>query len=358
MEIITTPSGGYQKPEVTAERKEFYARLDDRNVAPLWEVLARIIPPAPTPETVPALWRYDDVRPLLMEAGRLLTEKEAERRVLVLENPGVRGQSKITESLYSGLQIILPGEVAVCHRHAASALRFVIEGQGAYTAVEGERTAMHPGDFILTPSWTYHDHGNPGDGPVVWLDGLDVPIVNMFDTSFFERHPEERQVNSVPDGDALARYGANMLPVDYQSSHTSPSPVFNYPYSRSRAALDQLYRNGPVHACHGVKMRYVNPATGGYPMPTIGAFLQLLPKGFRGQSHRATDATVFSAIEGTGRSRIGDRTFDWGPRDVFVAPSWYPVSHEADQEAVIFSFSDRPAQQALGLWREDVPLGA
>ena len=239
MEAASARTAVFEKPELTPERKEFYARLDRKNVAPLWEVLAKIIPMSPAPETIPAFWRYDEVRPLLMEAGRLLTAKEAERRVVVLENPGVRGQSKITQSLYSGLQMILPGEIAVCHRHAASALRFVIEGTAAYTAVEGERTTMHPGDFILTPSWTYHDHGNPGADPVVWLDGLDVPIVNLFDTSFFERHPEERQPHTIPEGDALARYGANMLPVDYAPRGHS-SPIFNYPYSRSRAALDQL----------------------------------------------------------------------------------------------------------------------
>jgi len=179
MEFTGATVDYYQRPELSPERKDFYKRLDGKHTAPLWEVLAKIIPPSPTPETVPVLWRYDELRPLLMEAGRLLTTKEAERRVLVLENPGVRGQSKITQSLYSGLQMIMPGEVAPCHRHVSSALRFVVEGSGAYTAVEGERTTMHPGDFILTPSWTYHDHGNPGDGPVVWLDGLDVPIEHL-----------------------------------------------------------------------------------------------------------------------------------------------------------------------------------
>ena len=137
----------FEKPELTPERKDFYARLDSKNVAPLWEVLAKIIPPTPAPETVPVLWRYDEVRPLLMEAGRLLTAKEAERRVVVLENPGVRGQSKITQSLYSGLQMILPGEIAVCHRHAASALRFVIEGTGGLHRRRGRAHDHAPGRF-------------------------------------------------------------------------------------------------------------------------------------------------------------------------------------------------------------------
>ena len=235
----------------------------------LMEVLGAIIPPEPRPEMVPVLWHYDDLRPLLMEAGRLLTEKEAERRVLVLENPGLRGKSRVTGSLYIGLQLILPGETARCHRHATSALRFVLEGSGAYTAVEGERTTMNPGDFILTPSWTYHDHGNPSDGPMVWLDGLDIPIVNLFDTSFAEHYPGEVQPNTIAYGDSLARYGANMLPVDYSPTRPS-SPIFNYPYERSRQALEQLKRNGAPHPSHGIKMRFVNPVSGGYTMPTIG----------------------------------------------------------------------------------------
>jgi gentisate 1,2-dioxygenase len=343
----------FTKPEVTPERREFYDRLAGHSVAPLWEVLARIIPAQPTPEMAPVLFRYDELRPFLMEAGRLLTPHEAERRVLVLENPALRGMSRLTQSLYAGLQLILPGETAPVHRHAASAIRFVIEGTGAYTAVEGERTMMHPGDFILTPSWTFHDHGNPGDEPTVWMDGLDIPIVNLFDTSFLERQAEEEgQVERVPQGDAFARYGSNMLPVDYTPARPS-SPLFNYPYARTRETLDVLYRNGSVHACHGVKMRFINPATGGYPMPTIGAFMQLLPAGFQGRAYRGTDATIFSVVEGTGRTKVGDVVFDWRPRDIFAVPSWAPVSHAADGEAVLFSISDRPAQLALGLWREE-----
>jgi gentisate 1,2-dioxygenase len=341
------------KADVSPERRDLYARLAQRSTAPLWEVLGKIIPPEPTPDIVAVLWHYQELRPLLMEAGRLLTAREAERRVLILENPGLPGRSQVTQSLYAGLQLILPGEIAPAHRHAAAALRFVIEGTGAYTAVEGERTTMHPGDFILTPSWTYHDHGNPADVPVIWLDGLDVPIVNLFDSSFRESYPGETQANTVPTGDSHARYAANMLPVDWEPARPS-SPIFNYPYSRSRETLDQLYRNDAVDPSHGVKMRFINPATGGAPMPTIGAFMQLLPKGFRGTAYRGTDSTVYAVAEGHGRTRVGDKTFEWGPRDIFVTPSWAWVAHEAADEVVLFSFSDRPAQKALGLWREEV----
>jgi len=344
------------KPDTSEERREFYDRLARKNTAPLWESLARLFPVEPRPACMPVLWKYnDDIRPLLLEAGQLITAKEATRRVLVLENPGIRGTSQITQSLYAGIQMILPGEIAPTHRHSASAIRFIIEGAGAYTAVEGERTTMHPGDFILTPSWTFHDHGNPSDVPCMWIDGLDFPIVNMLDAAFAESYPEELQPVTKNEGDALIRYGANMLPVDYRPKRHS-SPIFNYPYSRTREALEGLYRNGPLHPCHGIKMQYVDPSTGGYPMAAIGAFMQLLPAGFRGASYRGTDSTIYSVVEGQGRTRIGDIIFDWKDRDIFVIPSWYPTSHESQTEAVLFSFSDRPAQKALGLWREQAPI--
>lgn len=339
------------QPQKTSARAAFYQRIDRENLTPLWEVLGALVPKQPTARCVPALWRYANVRPYLLEAGELITAREAERRVLVLENPGMRGASSITTSLYAGLQLILPGEVAPSHRHTQSALRFVVEGAGAYTAVDGERTTMHPGDFIITPSWTFHDHGNPGDGPVIWMDGLDIPIVALFNAGFLERYPEESQPVNKPEGDALVRYGANLLPLEHKPA-SATTPIFNYPYARSREALHGLHRNGPLHGCHGTKMQYVNPATGGYPMPTIGAFIQVLPKGFKGKPYRSTDGTVYNIVEGKGRSRVGDQVFEWGPRDIFVVPSWCKVTHEADDEAVLFSFSDRPAQKALGLWRE------
>jgi len=343
----------YVRPGTSAERKDLYRRLHEKNTAPLWEVLAKLVTPEPVSACVPAMWRYDEIRPLLMDAGRLITAKEAERRVLVLENPGLRGASQITQSLYAGVQLVMPGEVAPSHRHAASAMRFVLEGDGAaYTAVDGERTTMRPGDFVLTPFWTFHDHGNPGEAPVVWLDGLDVPIVNMFSASFADHHDEEMQPVTRSEGDALARYGGGLLPLEYTPPGMS-APMFSYPYSRTRGVLDTLSRNGPVDRRHGVKMQYVNPATGGYPMPTISAFIQWLPSGFTGEPYRSTDATIYCAVEGHGRSQVGSLSFAWGPRDIFVVPSWLPVSHEARQDAVLFSFSDRAAQKALGLWRED-----
>jgi gentisate 1,2-dioxygenase len=341
----------FDKPLVTPERAKFYDRLSTSNLAPLWENMANLVTPEPRSACVPALWAYDQVRPLLMEGAQLITAQEAERRVLILENPGIKGQSQITQSLYAGLQLVMPGEIAPSHRHTASALRFIVEGSGAYTAVAGERVRMEPGDFVITPSWTFHDHGNDGREPVVWLDGLDVPIVNIFDTSFAERGAEEVQPVAREAGISELRYGHNLLPFDYRLSGLN-SPIFHYSYRRSREVLRGLLAHDEANRYHGVKLQYANPATGNATMPTMGAFIQALPAGFHGDAYRCTDATVYCVAEGSGSTQIGSMSLNWKPRDVFVVPSWAQVIHQADEEAILFSFSDRPAQQALGLWRE------
>jgi len=314
-------------------------------------VLHDLVIPQPKTPAVPVLWKYRQIRPYIMESGGVITAREAVRRVLILENPGMRGQSSITRSLYCGLQLILPGEIAPSHRHTQSALRFVVEGSGAYTAVDGERTTMHPGDFIITPPWTWHDHGNPGSEPVVWMDGLDINILALFDAQFAENYPEEVQPVTRKEGESYARYGNNLVPLGPLPEGRT-SPLFSYPYARSREALAALAKNGEPEPCHGWKMQFINPLTGGFAMPTIGAFIQLLPARFRSNPYRSTDGTVYSVAEGAGKVRIAEQVFEFEPKDTFVVPSWHAASFETGPECVLFSYSDRPAQAALGFWRE------
>jgi gentisate 1,2-dioxygenase len=341
---------------VREDRASYYEEIGHSHMAPLWECLHNLVPKQPKPPAIPAIWKYADIRSLVLKSGSLITAEEAVRRVLILENPGLPGAASITSTLYAGLQLILPGEVAPSHRHTQSALRFVVEGNSAWTSVNGERTSMHPGDFIITPSWTWHDHGNApaaeGGEPVVWLDGLDIPLIRNLDAGFAENYPEAVQPLTKPEGDSLARFGHNMAPVRHRVENPT-SPIFSYPYERTREALDQLYRHGELDAWDGVKLRYVNPTTGGWPMPTMATFMQLLPAGFRGRTYRSTDATVFSVVEGHGTARIGDAQFQFGPRDVCVVPSWAPVQLAAIDDTVMFSFSDRPVQQALNVLREE-----
>ncbi len=336
-----------------ASLAQFSRSIRARSLNPLWE---RDVSQKPGTPCAPHIWRWSDVEPELLRACELIGAKDADRRVLMLENPAMKGTSFVAQTLFAGLQIILPGEVAAAHRHTPNALRFVMQGEGAYTAVDGERAAMKPGDFVVTPNWSWHDHGNIGAQPVVWMDGLDSAFTKFFGATFREDYPEETQPLHRAEGDSLAAFGAALLPVDYKPGGAR-SPLLVYPYERTREALAHLQRSGGPHPAHGVRLRYANPGSGGYPFPTMAAFMRLLPKGFAGRASRSTENQVFNVAEGSGRVRIAGMEFDFGPHDIFVAPSWCEVAFTAHRECVVFSYSDRAAQEAMGFFREAEPQG-
>jgi gentisate 1,2-dioxygenase len=342
---------GAAEAAVLAHRQAFYDTIKPKQMAPLWTRLKSLVPPAPTPTGLAYQWRYDDVRPYVMESARQISAEEAERRVLILENPGLPDMSQITGTLYAGLQLIMPGETAPAHRHTQSALRFVLEGNGAYTAVEGEKTYMQPGDFIITPSWTWHHHGNETDKPMVWLDGLDIPLVGYFNSTFRQDHDTMEAEVTRPTGDALARYGSGLMPVGYKHS-TLNSPVFNYPWTRTRDALHALTKGEAPDPHTGHLMRYVNPVDGGWAMPTMAAMIRLVPAGFETKGYRSSDSVVFVGVEGKGTITVGEQVFEMGPRDVAVVPGWMVYSIKAAEDFVVFSYSDRVAHEKLGFFRE------
>lgn len=339
-----------------ALRQAFYERISEHHLAPLWEVIGKLLAHEPTTEALPHLWAYESMRPLLLESGEIISAQEAERRVLVLENPGLRGASKVSDALYAGLQLILPGETAPAHRHTPTAIRMIVEGSGGFTSVDGERVTMERGDLILTPSWTWHDHGHEGDGPMIWLDVLDLPLLAFLGPRFSEDSALRRLPATRAAGESNARYGANMRPVG-DRNRTLHSPVLRYPYARSRAALEQLGSTAELDPCFGAKLEYINPLSGDPAVPTLSTFLQWLPAGFTSQRYRATDSAVYSVVEGRGRTVVGEgedrAVLRWGPRDHFVVPRWMPHTHVCDEQAVLFSASDKGVQEKLGLWREE-----
>src|SRR3981189_2687738 len=213
----------------TPEREAFYKKIDGENLSALWNVMGDLITPQPRSACRPHLWKFDAIRDYMTEAGKLITAKEAERRGGGLEKPGPRGQTKVTTSLFAGVQMVIPGDIAPAHRHSQSALRFILEGKGAFTAVDGERTVMAPGDFVITPSMTWHDHSNLTSEPMFWLDGLDIPLVQFLDASFAEGSAEDQQKITRPAGATFARHGHNLLRVDEKRA-SKTSPIFTYPY--------------------------------------------------------------------------------------------------------------------------------
>lgn len=327
--------------------------LETRALAPLWTALHLLLPPERTSRARPHVWRWAELRPLLLEAAGLVDIDHAERRVLVLMNPGLEGAYAITSTLYAGLQIILPGESAPSHHHTPTALRLIVEGRGAFTTVEGVRCAMEPGDLILTPSMRWHDHGHEGEEPVVWLDGLDVPLVRHFDASWASPMEPPRKPESEVDSSADEYTAAGLVP----RASRYPDPVYpqvRWPWTAVRGALARLAATAP--AVHPVVLRYVNPRTGASPLPTMGSEAQWLRPDEETPAERRTASAVYHVIEGQGRSRIGDATLAWARGDTFVAPPWHWVQHRnasATEPACLFQFNDEPAVRALGLWQEE-----
>ena len=337
----------------SAERRAFYERIDKLGMTPLWEVLGALVPPQPTSPVAPVCFRYDEVRPHVLEAGRLISAEEAERRVLVLENPALRGRSCITQSLYAGLQLILPGEVAPAHRHTQSALRLVLDGEGAYTAVDGERTTMRYGDFIITPSWTFHDHGNDGADPVVWLDGLDIPLVRFLDAGFAEKSSVKSQADARPEGDALHRYG---------SQHAAARPRADAARAVARLQLSVRAHARSARRHRPRQRRSALRLQAALRQPGDGTIADADDRHLRAAAAGALRDASLSQQRLDG-ARLPDRR---RPRD--GAPTARSTSAgatsssrrrgsrwsiAASEETIVFSFSDRPVQQVLGLWREE-----
>ena len=187
---------------------------------------------------------------------------------------------------------------------------------------------------------------------MLWLDVLDFPQVNFFEASFAEEFGEATQSTSRADGDSLAFYGSGVLP-DGTPARPNSSPEINYTYARTRPIIERMMKAGDIDKRHGARVRYANPINGGPVLPTMGANLAMFPAGFKGESYRSTDGAIFVCAEGKGSTTVDGNVLEWGPWDVFVVPPWKRYSHQAEKQSVLFSISDRPSQEALGIWRED-----
>jgi len=327
--------------------------LESLSLGPLWTALHVLLPHQRVTAAVPHRWSWRDVRPLLHDAARLVPLEQAERRVLVLENPGLKGSYAITSTLYAGLQVILPGEAAPSHHHTPAAIRLVVEGDGAFTTVDGVKCVMEHGDFIITPPMRWHDHGHEGAVPVVWLDGLDIPLVRAFDASWVSHTRAAQPPTTETDSSEDELTAAGVVPRRSRYAVTD-YPQIRWPWRAVRRALATMAAGAPAE--HPVTVAYVNPTTGAPPLATLGAEAHWLRPGERARSGRSTAGHVFHVIEGHGTSTIGDTKLAWEAGDTFVAPPWHWIEHEngsAGDPACLFSFNDEPALRALGLWHEE-----
>lgn len=348
---------GRANVEDTPELVAYYDELERLDTAALWTVANKIEPWEPKSESVPVLWRYKDLREHVLRSVDLVTPEKAGRRVIYLNNPGRREVAAAVGWLYSGLQVMHPGEVASAHAHSASALRFIMEGEGAYTIVDGHKMTLGANDFVLTPNGTWHEHGVEATGsPCIWQDGLDIPLVNALEANFYAVHPKLQQEVGHPVDDMRNAWGNPGLRPATGEWSKGYSPLFKYEWEPTYEALRKYAGATDGSAFDGVIMNYVNPVTGGPVMQTIGAGMQMLRVGERTKAHRHTGSFVYQVAKGKGYSIIGGKRFEWEERDIFCVPSWVWHEHgnaSDHDDACLFTFNDLPVMWALGLYREE-----
>lgn len=326
--------------------------LTAQNLVPLWPSLRAVLPPhKPVPKTRATHWSYEALRPLLLKSGELTPIEKAERRVLVLANPG-HGLEKMQASpaIYLGMQLLLPGEWAPSHRHTPNAVRMIVEGEGAYTTVDGEKCPMRRGDLVLTPTGLWHEHGHDGSEPVVWLDVLDLPLVYGLEASYHvggsrqevcSRHGERRYASP------------GLMPSPVFARSGSRYPMLRYPWERTRAALESLAADGA--AGDALQVTYVNPETGEDAQNILGYHALMLRPGQTLALPARSPAQVFHLIEGAIEARIGDQDFALAEADTCCAPGYTPVNlrnRATSHPAFVFVADESPLHRKLGLYEE------
>lgn len=331
---------------------EFYADVSDAGLQPLWTQEATLMPFEPRPATVEWLWRWKTLRGLAERAGALVpVERGGDRRVLSLSNPGLAGAPFATSTLWGAVQYLGPHESAPAHRHTPGAIRFVLEGEGVWTTVNGDACDMHPGDLVLTPSWNWHDHRNDGDVAMIWFDGLDLPTVIALDAVFYEDYPGLLQDVTGSHNRSERVWGGRATKPLEREAEGGHSPLLVYRWSEIDESLTRLLdeQGGPM-----VALEYVDPSSGGSVLPTLGCEMYRIQQGCRTASHQKVGSSVYVVWRGAGSSVINGHRLDWEQGDMFVSPSWSTVDHEATEPSDLFAITDRPVLQSLGLFRSRV----
>jgi gentisate 1,2-dioxygenase len=347
------------QPVPSPELAALYQGFEQALLVPLWTEIGELMPDHPAPRAVPHVWRWQDgLLPLAQRAGQLVpVGRGGERRAIALANPGLGGAPYATPTLWAAIQYLEPREVAPEHRHTQNAFRFVVEGEGVWTVVNGDPVAMRRGDFLPQAGWNWHGHHNISDTPMAWLDGLDIPFQQYADTGFFELGPDTVSSTETPARSRSERLWGHpgLLPTGPAAPQSS-TPLGAYRWEHTDAALrDQLELEhegypGVIEPGHAV-VRFANPTTGGDVLPTIRAEFHRLRAGSQTARTREVGSAVWQVFEGRGTVSAGQREWSVERGDLFVVPSWVPLTLGADTQLDLFRFCDTPIFERLSLYR-------
>ena len=350
--------------DTRAERAALSEEADKLHLVEFWTSIRQLEVTDPDIVGEPHVWHFDDVLPRLKRAAVIVPVAEADRRAVVFRNPGLGGRIATTPSLYAAYSLYNPGEQATVHRHSINAARIGLFGAGGYTTVDGVKYLVRRGDLVLTPNWSWHDHGNDGGEQSIWFDILDVPLVMALNTRFFDFDYREA------DGVGVARNrriqtprklvepatnplrAAGVRPLARGSRQDAGRPLF-FSYEESRRCL-AMFADEAFDPFEGAAVRLGDPATGGFAMGTIDITLKLLPRGARTRPMRHAAHSIFLVMEGQGYTAVAGKRLDWRENDVFVVPNWMWHTHvnsASDREAVLYAMSDEPLIRNVEGWR-------
>jgi gentisate 1,2-dioxygenase len=359
--VTIAASDAADQPERTPALDALYRGFEDELLVPLWTEIGDLMPPHPKSSALPHVWRWNTLLPLAERAGDLVpVGRGGERRAIALANPGLGGSPFVTPTLWAAIQHLNPREDAPVHRHTQNAFRFVVEGEGVWTVVNGDPVAMRRGDFLPQAGWHWHGHQNISDQPMAWIDGLDIPFAHYTDTTFFEFGPDEVDNKETPDRSRSERLWAHpgLRPLT-QLTPTPATPLLAYRWEHTdRALTDQLALEAdgysatvePGHAA----VRYTNPTSGGDIMPTLRTEFHRLAPGTQTAARREVGSAVFQVFEGTGHVTVGDSEWTVEHGDLFVVPSWQPLTIATEAGLDLFRFSDTPIFERLHQARTQV----
>ena len=342
--MTASNNSGNSAISITVPDDEFHVAMRAASVSALWERPDR----TNTPVEIAHVWRWETMEPLLDAAVGETSMEDAERRVLTLTNPAMEACGRIgaSKSMSVNLQVLMPGERARPHRHTMAALRFVIDGAGAVTVVDGKSCWMERGDMILTPGWTWHEHVHEGDERIVWVDALDVPLHNFLDNGVFEPGP----AHDVPDLPPDLAFSAPGLTPNIMFDDNVHSPMYRYPWKATVDALAAM----PPGEDGSRTLRYTNPATGGAAMITIDCYALGFEKGCATKPYRTNSSAVCVVVDGEGTTKVGETSLTWCENDVFALPHGSWISHTAaSEDTKLFQVSDREMLERMGILREE-----
>lgn len=329
-------------------------RMEGLHLVPLWELEAKIMGVVPNPTTLAWLWRWEDLYSIAESAGALVpVERGGDRRAIALANPGQGGLPYATSTLWTAVQWLNGREVAPAHRHTSQAIRFIIDGAGSYSTVEGDKVFLERGDLVLTPPWTWHDHGSESAERAIWMDALDIPLNNYLDAPFFENYPHDSQEVDKHLNGSVLKYGVGQMRPAWEEPSTDYPPLSTYKWADTERALQRL-AEVEVDPYDDVFLEFTNAHTGGPVMKSFACQIQMLRPGVWTQAHRHTGSSVYLAFEGSGETIVDGVRFAWSRGDMFTVPSWRTHEHhnlDDGGRAILFSVTDAPLLKAMDKFR-------